>query len=144
MQSVAATRRSEKQDMMMTAASQDAALLPRRMLYITAVKPALVQGRDEVKVIRFAGLTADCLAHFRPDVVLFPLFSIAEDATIILTRLHELGYQGECLVLCPNLPKPRLIEAELRALAPDIRVQVLASDAAAPEAPPQTAGLSRL
>ena len=130
--------------MMMTAASQDAALSPRRMLYITAVTPALVQGRDEVKVIRFAGLTADCLAGFRPDVVLFPLFSIAEDASVILTRLHELGYQGECLVLCPNLPKPRLIEAELRALAPGIRVQVLASDAAAPEALPQTAGLSRL
>lgn len=130
--------------MMMTAASQDAALSPRRMLYITAVTPALVQGRDEVKVIRFAGLTADCLAGFRPDVVLFPLFSIAEDASVILTRLHELGYQGECLVLCPNLPKPRLIEAELRALAPGIRVQVLASDAAAPDALPQTAGLSRL
>jgi len=130
--------------MMMTAASQDAALSPRRMLYITTVTPALVQGRDEVKVIRFAGLTADCLAGFRPDVVLFPLFSIAEDASVILTRLHELGYQGECLVLCPNLPKPRLIEAELRALAPGIRVQVLASDAAAPEALPQTAGLSRL
>lgn len=130
--------------MMVTAASQDTDLTPRRMLYITAVAPPLVQGRDEVKVIRFAGLTAACLAGFRPEVVLFPLFSIAEDATGILTRLHELGYQGECLVLCPNLPKPRLIEAELRALAPGIRVQVLASDAAAPEAPPQTAGLSRL
>ena len=128
----------------MTAASQDAAPPPRRMLYITAVTPALVQGRDEVKVIRFAGLTAACLAGFRPDVVLFSLFSIAEDATGILARLHELAYHGDCLVLCPKLPKPGLIEAELRALAPGMRVQVLISDAAAPDVPAQTAGLSRL
>lgn len=126
------------------ASSQPAAPPPRRVLYITADLPSLMQGRDEVKVISFDGLTAACLAAFRPDAVLFALFSAGEDATGILSRLHELGYVGDCLVLCPNLPKPRQIEAELSGIAPGMRVQLLTSDAPPPEAPPQTAGLSRL
>lgn len=126
------------------ASSQPAEPRPRRILYITAERLPPVQGRDEVIVISFGGLTAACLAEFRPEAILFPLFSAEEDATGILSRLHDLGFSGDCLVLCPNLPKPRQIEAELRGIAPGMRVQVLTSDTPPPEAPPQTAGLSRL
>ncbi|KAF0171275.1 MAG: Uncharacterized protein FD162_3095 [Rhodobacteraceae bacterium] len=128
----------------MIASSKPAEPPPRRVLYITKDLPSLMQGRDEVMVISFDGLTAACLATFRPDAVLFSLFSADEDATGILSRLHELGYVGDCLVMCPNLPKPRQIEAELRGIAPGIRVQLLMSDAPPLQTPPQSAGLSRL
>lgn len=101
----------------------------RRLLYISAGQVPVASGRDQVTTLAFEALTLERLQAIAPDLVVFPLVSATQDAAVIIAKLQELGYRGQCLVLCPKLPKPGLIEAELRALGPGLEVQVLASDA---------------
>lgn len=104
----------------------------RRLLYISSGPAPALQAEATVKAIGFEELTGRLLQAFAPDVVVFPLLSVAQDATIVIGRLQELGFSGQCLVLCPNLPRPKLIEAELRSLGRKMTIQVLASDARLP------------
>lgn len=64
----------------------------------------------------FAALDGNMLALTSPDLVIMPLFTADQDATAMIERLMALGYQGKVAVLAPTLPKPRLVERELRSL----------------------------
>lgn len=108
-------------------------LAQRRLLYISAGPAPALQAEARVKAIGFDELTASLMKAFAPDVVVFPLLSVAQDATVVIGRLQELGFSGQCLVLCPNLPRPKLIEAELRSLGRKMKIQVLPSDTRLPD-----------
>ncbi|MES2434700.1 MAG: hypothetical protein V4586_12860 [Pseudomonadota bacterium] len=101
----------------------------RRILYLAGGEAAPVSQDAMIFSLPFAQLCPAELARIAPDLVVFPLFSATLDAIVVLTRLNELGYAGRCLVLAPRLPKPHLIEAELRASQGAMQVQLLTSDA---------------
>ena len=101
----------------------------RRILYLAGGEDAPVSQDATIFSLPFALLCPEELARIAPDLVVFPLFSATLDAIVVLTRLNELGYTGHCLVLTPRLPKPHLIEAELRAYKGAMEVQLLTSDA---------------
>lgn len=75
--------------------------------------------------VRFAGLTAALMDRLRPSHVIAPLFSPDHDATAVIERLGELGYSGRITILAPPLPRPALVERELRALGPGARLTLV-------------------
>lgn len=70
-------------------------------------------------------ITAQLLASLRPDRVICALFGPAQDAYAVVEQLESLGYDGAITVLCPDLPRPKLVEAELRAIGPGLRLTLL-------------------
>jgi hypothetical protein len=99
---------------------------PRRVLYIGLDLPREHQG-EAVQSLDFAELTKSNLADFAPDLVICQLISATHDAPMILEQLNACGYQGECYVLSPHLPRPHLVEAELRESAGNIMVKLITS-----------------
>jgi hypothetical protein len=105
---------------------------PKRILCIIAGSnadlhyPDAAQS-DKLFSLSFDALSKATLAECAPDLVVFPLFSGTTDATEILTVLNGFGYRGRCLVLCQSLPRPKLIEAELRSYAGDMKVELMVS-----------------
>jgi hypothetical protein len=74
-----------------------------------------------VPCVSLTALTAEVLRRVSPDLVLCALFAAdlaAGDAFALVERLQSLRYRGRILVICPTLPRPDMIEAELRALGP--------------------------
>ena len=109
--------------------SQDQTPPSRRILYLAGDEAAPVSQDATIFSLPFAKLCTEELRRIAPDLVVFPLFNASMDAIVVLTRLNELGYSGRCLVLTPRLPKPHLIEAELRGYKGAMEVQILTSDA---------------
>ena len=69
-----------------------------------------------------ADLSAALLAEIRPDRIILPLFGGPSDALTIIEHLEALGYAGRIFVLAPPLPRPALVERELRAAGPGTRL----------------------
>jgi len=113
---------------------------PERVLAVTLTGPAQ-SGSADMVCTPLSGLTSDLLAQVRPDRVLTPLFSGGLDATTVIERLEELGYKGPITVIGPTLPRPTLVETELRALGPGARLVLVSRDD--PPPPVQLGGRSR-
>jgi hypothetical protein len=75
--------------------------------------------------LRFAELTAATLAALNPNLVILPLFAANFDAMTAIEALEALGYTGRLTILAPPLPKPKLVEKELRSLGPGARLTLI-------------------
>lgn len=73
----------------------------------------------------FAHLDADLLADLMPSVVVTRLFAGYYDAVSVIERLAELDYTGRIFVIAPALPRPHLVEHELRAAGPGARLMLV-------------------
>ncbi|WP_425090320.1 hypothetical protein [Tropicimonas sp. S265A] len=62
----------------------------------------------------------DFLDTRRPEVVLTPLVSATFDAVEVAEALWCAGFTGELIVMAGPLPRPKLVESELRAVAPGV------------------------
>lgn len=71
---------------------------------------------------RYAQLTAALLAEIRPSTVVLPLFAAEHDALTMVETLEDLAFAGRILVIAPRLPRPHLVERELRAAGPGPRL----------------------
>ncbi|HSF63121.1 MAG TPA: hypothetical protein VLA78_01960 [Paracoccaceae bacterium] len=80
--------------------------------------PALVlaHGRD---------LDGPLIARVAPRAVVFALFAEQNDALAILGRLAKAGHTGRIFALSPPLPNPRMVERELKARFPALRLRIL-------------------
>ena len=85
---------------------------------------ALLQGTAIVSA-GFDTICAEFLARTKPDYILAPLLIGDLDILDIAEKLDGLGYQGVLLAVAPPLPNPRLIKAEVRALCPNLRFDVV-------------------
>ncbi len=79
----------------------------------------------DVTHMRLAELTVEILSAIRPGLIILPLFSVTHDAASAVEMLQAMGFAGAVTVLAPELPKPRLVERELRSLGPDMRVTLI-------------------
>ena len=75
-------------------------------------------------------LNAKVLVQANPEVVICALFApessaSGADVVALIDRLQALGYHGRIAVLCPDLPRPDLVQAELRALGPGDRLTLI-------------------
>ena len=73
----------------------------------------------------FADLTAEVLQNLGPTHIYLPLFASGYDAIAAVEVLEKLGYFGKITVIAPNLPRPRLVERELRTLGPGLRLTLI-------------------
>ena len=99
-----------------------------RLLYvdISANAPALLHElQGTMLTTALAELTAELLVQARPDRVICMLFGAGLDAYAVIERLESFGYGGAITVLAPHLPRPKLVEAELRAIGPGRRLTLL-------------------
>lgn len=76
-------------------------------------------------IARFADLGIDMLQSVRPDLIVLPLFAPVQDAVTMIETLIAIGYRGDITVLAPALPRPSLVERELRALGPGNKLRLL-------------------
>ncbi len=74
---------------------------------------------------RFDGVDAGFLASVNPGLIIVPLFAANYDAAMAVDLLEDLGYLGRIAVLAPILPRPRLVERELRSLGPGERLVLI-------------------
>lgn len=80
---------------------------------------------DGVTIAAFADLNAAYLAEVAPELVVLPLFSVRQDATTMVEALMALGYGGAISVMAPRLPDRAMVETELRALGPGLRLRLV-------------------
>jgi hypothetical protein len=72
-----------------------------------------------------SGLTRAWMDEVRLPAVVFALFATAPDAWSITAHLTAIGYRGRVFALAPPLPNRAMVERELRAECPDLRLRVL-------------------
>lgn len=77
---------------------------------------------DNVTHQAFANLSRDLLERLAPTTILMPLFAGAQDALSMVETLEALGYGGRLIVIAPALPRPALVQRELRAAGPGERL----------------------
>lgn len=70
----------------------------------------------------FAGLTRTVLERVAPTAVIMPLFAGDQDALSMIEALEDMRFAGPILVIAPHLPRPALVERELRAAGPGDRL----------------------
>jgi hypothetical protein len=81
----------------------------------------------DIRHVSLANLDAAFLAEHQPDFLILPLIAESYDATTAVALLESLSYLGRLAVLAPSLPKPRMVEAELRALGPGARLTLISA-----------------
>jgi hypothetical protein len=70
-------------------------------------------------------LSAALLAETRPERIVLPLFAGPGDVMVVIEQLEALGYAGQIVIIAPKLPRPELVERELRALGPGGRLALI-------------------
>jgi voltage-gated potassium channel Kch len=76
----------------------------------------------QVHVVPVDGLDSDVLARLDPGWVVFPLMAAGFDAANIIETLDDLGFAGRACVMAPRLPNRRMVEIELRSIAPTLHL----------------------
>lgn len=89
------------------------------------VEEALRQSHGSLVVCAFASLERALLDRVSPRSVVCPLMAEGFEALQVLTLLRQAGYAGDVMVVAPPLPDPRMVERELRAVAPGLRVTLI-------------------
>lgn len=84
------------------------------------MQAALLGG--QVFVAPVNGLDADLLARLKPEWVVFPLMAPGFDAPHVIETLDALGFAGRACVMAPRLPNRRMVEIELRSIAPTLHL----------------------
>ncbi|WP_095589666.1 hypothetical protein [Actibacterium ureilyticum] len=59
------------------------------------------------------------------ECVIAPLVSEQFDALDLAYELDRAGYMGKLLVVAPALPRPEIVEREIRTISPDLQVELI-------------------
>lgn len=81
--------------------------------------------RPEVVLGLARDLDAALIAQVTPCAVVFSLFAARHDAHAILDRLSAANFRGRVFALSPPLPDRAMVERELRARCPRLRLRIL-------------------
>jgi hypothetical protein len=96
-----------------------------RVLVIGGGDTGRVPADAQVTTLPYARINARTVSEVLPDVVIMPLFGPGFDAIEALGQLERFGFRGEVVVQGPNLPNSRIVERELAAVAPQLKVRLL-------------------
>lgn len=91
--------------------------------YATLAQASVAGG--PVFVVPISGLDAALLARLAPDCVIFPLMAPDFDAPMVIEKLAALGFSGQACVVAPPLPNRRMVEIELRSIAPILHLLLI-------------------
>lgn len=98
----------------------------KRLIFISASATEREDGfgNSDVLFLSLAELRTEIITEFNPEAVVCSLFGQDDDATSIVARLGQIGFQGCCIVLTPPLPRPDLIRAELKSISPALNLEL--------------------
>lgn len=68
--------------------------------------------------VSFSEVTDSLLQQLSPVAVVSPVLAKGFDCIDLALLLHSLNYQGSYRAAAPDLPKPKLIEAEIAQICP--------------------------
>lgn len=88
--------------------------------------PSLLQG-VEIVSMNFDDISAEMLREVNPDCILAPLLIGTTDILDIAERLVGFAFQGLLLVVTPPIPNHQLIRAEIAALCPGLKFDLVES-----------------
>ena len=74
---------------------------------------------------RYSDLGPALLTELQPTRIILPLFAADYDAMAAIEQLQRLQFAGQITVIAPDLPRPRLVERELRASGPGARLSLI-------------------
>ena len=83
-----------------------------------------------VMTTHLQALNSEILGQTNPDLVICALFApdsadSGADVVALIELLQKLGYTGRIAVLGPNIPRPDLVQEELRVLGPGARLTLV-------------------
>lgn len=81
--------------------------------------------REGMAFVAFHDLDEDTLAALRPAVVFSPLLADTFDCIELALLLSKLGYQGKYRAVSQNVPKPDVIEREVRQLCTKLDFRIV-------------------
>ncbi len=95
------------------------------MLVVGNLRSWARQGRvppqiDGFHFVGFQDITPDYLADLNPEVILSALMADQFDALDLARKLSDAGFQGRYRAVTVDIPNPRAVMAEVRAVAPGI------------------------
>lgn len=96
----------------------------RTVLVIEGAHPGPLAPEVTQINLPYAQLNALTISMHLPDLVIMPLFGPGFDAIEALAQLERFGFRGEVVVRAPALPNSRIVERELAAVVPGLRVRL--------------------
>lgn len=88
---------------------------------------ALYAESGKVSYVAFHQVTAELLDHLRPATVVSPVLATDFDCIDLAQLLNRFRFEGMYRAMTINLPKPRLVEAEIRQLCPRLNFSIVTS-----------------
>jgi len=76
--------------------------------------------RKDVAFAEYFELDSTLLELVQPEIVLSPVFSSNFDCADLSLRLSDLGFTGSYRALATELPRPAMVEREIRVLCPTL------------------------
>lgn len=70
----------------------------------------------------FHEITAELLDTLAPDIVMSPLLTNNFDCLDLAQALQAGGFSGRLRIVAPDMPNPKVIQAEIKALCPALDV----------------------
>lgn len=92
------------------------------------IKQGKVLPKGQIAFVSFAEVTGEALEHFSPAVVYSPVLAPSFDCIELALLLNQLGYEGPYRAVAQHLPKPDLIEREVRQLCRWLDFRILLAD----------------
>lgn len=78
-----------------------------------------------ISFVAFSDVTALLLEQLRPETVVSPALARAFDCIDLALRLSALEFRGSYRATAFGLPKPQVIEAEIRQLCPGLDFEII-------------------
>jgi len=84
--------------------------------------------RGAIAFVAFRDITAELLDHLVPTVIVSPVLAPSFDCIELATLLHHLDYPGSYRAVSNSLPKPELIEREVRQVCDRLDFRIVKSN----------------
>ncbi len=77
---------------------------------------------SQIAFAEFHEISAELLQTLTPDIVMSPVLTRGFDCLDLAQALQASGFRGRFRVVAPDMPNPKVIQAEIRALCPTLDV----------------------
>lgn len=81
-----------------------------------------------IAFISISDVSEELLANHAPTVVFSPVLARRFDCIELAVLLHNIGYTGSYRAMAKDLPKPELIEREVREICPRLDFKILVAN----------------
>lgn len=85
------------------------------------------RGSGNLLFVAFAEVDAELLRQTTPDAIISPALGWDFDCIDLAVRLTKLGYKGLYRATALNLPRPEVVECEIRQLCPNLDFGIITS-----------------